>query len=129
MDMDNIRSRRTGKIRQRIPSLAVVLVVSLGLLTACGAWTRPDDNQIRAAIQEYHEAAAVALELDYATMKVPQRSAGSAAAVIWTPDHGIQRNYRVEWDGQSQKYSVISYLTLERGEDGVYRQIEEIIVP
>ena len=82
MDMDNIRSRRTGKIRQRIPSLAVVLVVSLGLLTACGAWTRPDDNQIRAAIQEYHEAAAVALELDYATMKVPQWFARMAVSEI-----------------------------------------------
>lgn len=116
---------RTG---QNVLSRLMILWLILGVVTACAPWTRPDNEQIQAAIQRYHETAASTLILDFDSMKVPQRSLGKAAAVIWTADHAVQRNYRVEWDTAAKEYSVSSYLTLERGEDGVYRRIEEIIL-
>lgn len=98
-----------------------MLLIAL-LLSSCALLPpTPTNEQILQAVTASNEAEAEPLELVCDEMEVPQRSPGRAAAVLWVPDKSIQRNFIVAYDKKEKTFYVKSYITLVRGEDGVYR--------
>ena len=102
--------------------IAFVMLVGL-LLSSCALFPpKPTNEQIIEAVKASNMAEAEPLELVFDEMEVPQRSHGRAAAILWVADKSIQRNFTVRYDKQEKTFFVESYITLLRGEDGVYRQ-------
>lgn len=105
-------------------SIAFIILTIL-LLSACALLPpKPTNEQILQAVMASNETEAEPLELNFDDMEVPQRSPGRAAAILWVADKSIQRNFTVRYDKAEEVFYVESYITLLRGEDGVYRQGE-----
>lgn len=115
-----------GKYRRETPSrhlgqLIQLLVMAL-LLSSCMLFPpAPTNEQILQAVVASNEMEAEPLELIWEEMQVPQRSRGRAAAVLWVKDKSIQRNFTLAYDKEEKSFYVEDYITLELGEDGVYR--------
>ncbi|KAF5041862.1 hypothetical protein DSECCO2_518630 [anaerobic digester metagenome] len=104
------------------------LLISLFVLIAAGGCSlppKPSNDQIRQAIQLFNDTSSDPIDLDYTVMEVPQRFYGQAAAVMWTPNRVIQRNYRIRYDKSRGQFEVESYITLKLDETGTYRQLGE----
>jgi hypothetical protein len=101
--------------------IAAVLLIAPLLYSCTLLAPTPTDEQILQAVTVSNEVEAEPLVLVYEEMLVPHRSPGRAAAVLWVPDKSIQRNFIVAYDKKEKTFYVKSYITLVRGEDGVYR--------
>lgn len=97
--------------------LTVLLLSSCALLPP-----KPTNEQILEVVKAANAAETEPLELNFDEMEVPQRSPGRAAAILWVADKSIQRNFTLKYDKTEKTFYVESYITLLRGEDGVYRQ-------
>ncbi len=103
----------------------VLIFLTLLLLTSCVLLPpKPTNEQILQAVAAFNESETEPLELVFDEMEVPQRSAGRAAAILWVADKSVQRNFTVKYDKEGKNFYVESYITLVRGEDGVYRQLD-----
>jgi len=99
--------------------LIVLLFSSCALLPP-----KPTNEQILLSVQTFNENEAEPLDLIFDEMEVPQRSPGRAAAILWVADKSIQRNFTVKYDKEGKFFFVESYITLVRGEDGAYREMD-----
>ena len=120
--IDQAISRKVFFNSIKFIKLIGVMLLTVLLLSSCGLLSpTPSNEQIVQAITAFNEAGEESLELVYEEMQVPQRSHGRAAAVLWLPDKSIQRNFIIAYDKKEKTFYVKSYITLLRGEDGVYR--------
>ena len=100
-----------------------ILMLTVLLLSSCALLPpKPTDEQILQAVKASNEAETEPLDLIFDDMEVPQRSPGRAAAVVWVADKSIQRNFTIRYDKQEKTFYVESFITLLRGEDGIYRK-------
>ena len=101
------------------------IVLTMLFLSACALLPpKPTNEQILQAVMAFSENEAEPLDLVFDDMEVPQRSPGRATAIVWVADKSIQRNFTVRYDKQEKTFYVESFITLLRGEDGVYRKEE-----
>lgn len=103
----------------------VFVLLTVLLLSSCTLLPpEPTNAQILEAVKVANEAEAEPLALAFDEMEVPHRSAGKASAVLWVSDKSVQRNFTVRYDEEEKTFYVESYITLVRGEDGVYRKAD-----
>ena len=109
----------------KIMRFIVFMFMTILLLSSCSLLPpEPTNAQILEAVKVANEAEAEPLELVFDEMEVPHRLHGKASAVLWVSDKSIQRNFTVKYDEEEKSFYIESYITLLRGEDGVYRQYD-----
>ncbi|NLA26239.1 MAG: hypothetical protein GX878_02465 [Firmicutes bacterium] len=102
-------------------NLVVVMLVPVLLLSSCGLLApKPTNEQIMQAVQASNEAEEEPLDLIFEEMEVPHRYSGRAHAILWVPDHSIQRNYTVVYDRKRKEFYVEDYITLVEREGSFY---------
>ena len=109
----------------KIMRFIVFMFMTILLLSSCSLLPpEPTNAQILEAVKVANEAEAEPLELVFDEMEVPHRLHGKASAVLGVSDKSIQRNFTVKYDEEEKSFYIESYITLLRGEDGVYRQYD-----
>ncbi len=76
----------------------------------------PTHEQILQAVKASNAAETEPLDLIYEEMQIPHCYPGRAHAVLWIPDHSVQRNFTIAYDRKTKTFHVESYIT--PGPDG-----------
>ncbi len=112
MKLDAKKTFRGMKLNKPHWFVAAIILPTLLLFSCSLIPPSPSNEQILEAVKASNEAEEEPLELGYEEMKVPHRYPGRAHALLWNPDHSIQRNFTIEYDKQAKSFYVKSYITL-----------------